>query len=386
MRKIGGDVLFKQLKMDVRLIKEIDKTALISLILLILYGILNIYLCTKGMDNGAQFVRKQVYAFILSLLVLYIFMAVDYTIICDYVPIFYWGSVILLLAAMIPGIGIVVNGARGWIGFGSFQVQPAEFAKIGIILMLAKRLDEMDGKINDVKNFFILVFYAAVPVLIIVRQPDMGMSMVCFFIVLGIFFVMGLDIKIIGGGLMCLVLLISIVWNSGLIEPYQKARFTGFLDPAADDAKTGYHLIQSEIAIGSGGILGSRPSLKNDKSTGYAAQNVPEVQTDFIFAAISEQWGFLGATLLIVLYGFLIYKMISIARTSKDIFGSVICVGIVSYFLFAIFQNIGMTIGLMPITGITLPLISYGGSSLLTTVVSVGLVINVGMRRKKIHF
>ena len=123
-----------------------------------------------------------------------------------------------------------------------------------------------------------------------------------------------------------------------------------------------------------------------DGGTGYAAQNVPEVHTDFIFAAIAEQWGFLGAVLLLVLYGLLLYKMISIARTSKDIFGSVICVWIVSYFLFAILQNIGMTIGLLPITGITLPLISYGGSSLLTTVISVGLVINVGMRRKKINF
>jgi rod shape determining protein RodA len=213
----------------------------------------------------------------------------------------------------------------------------------------------------------------------------MGMSMVCFFIVLGIFFVMGLDMRIIGGGLAALVLLIAIVWNSGLIEPYQKARFAGFLNPEADNANT-YHLTQSEIAIGSGGLLGSRPSLQNDGNTSYSAQNVPEVRTDFIFSAIADQWGFVGAVLLLIMYGFLIYKMISIARTSKDIFGSVICVGIVSYFLFAISQNIGMTIGLMPITGITLPLISYGGSSLLTTVMSVGLVINVGMRRKKIHF
>ena len=140
------------------------------------------------------------------------------------------------------------------------------------------------------------------------------------------------------------------------------------------------------IGIGSGGMLGSRPSLKNDGTTGYAAQNVPEVQTDFIFAAIAEQWGFTGALFLLTLYGFLIYKMITIARTAKDIFGSMICVGIVSYFLHAILQNIGMTIGLMPITGITLPLVSYGGSSLLTTIMTIGLVINVGMRRSKIHF
>ncbi len=376
--------MFKQFKFDIRLIKEIDKTILISLILLILYGTLNIYLCTKG-EYGLSYVKKQVFWFVLSMFALYIFMAVDYTIIFNYVPIFYWGSVVLLILAKIPGIGMVVNGARGWIGFGGFQIQPAEFAKLGIILMLAKKLDDMEGKINEVKNFFILVFYTAIPVLFIVTQPDMGMSMVCFFIVLGIFYTMGLDMKIIGGGLMSLVLAIIIVWNSGLIESYQKARFTAFLNPEAGTANT-YHLTQSLIGIGSGGMLGSRPSLNIDGSSGYAAQNVPEVETDFIFAAIAEQWGFLGAALVFVLYGFLIYKMISIARTSKDIFGSVICVGIVSYFLFAILQNVGMTIGLMPITGITLPLISYGGSSLLTTVISVGLVINIGMRRKKIYF
>lgn len=378
--------MFKQLKLDIRLIKEIDKTILVSLILLILYGILNIYLCKKGEIVGLSFVKQQLFWFMLSMIALYAVIAIDYGVIFNYVPIFYWGAVALLILAMIPGIGVVVNGARGWINIGVANIQPAELAKLGIILMLAKRLDEMDGKINEVKNFFILAFYSIVPVIFIIRQPDMGMSMVCFFIVLGIFFTMGLDMKIISGGLMSLILAIILVWNSGLIEPYQKARFTGFLNPAADDAKTGYHLTQSLIGIGSGGILGSRPSLVNDKTTGYAAQNVPEVHTDFIFSAIAEQWGFLGALFLLFLYGLLLYKMICIARTSKDIFGSVVSVGIVSYFLFAIFQNIGMTIGLMPITGITLPLVSYGGSSLLTTVISIGLVINIGMRRKKIYF
>jgi rod shape determining protein RodA len=163
----GGEVLFKQLKLDTRLIKEIDKTLLISLILLILYGTLNIYLCTKGLDNGMVFVKKQLIAFGLGLVALYFLMAIDYKILFDYVPIFYWGSVVLLIAAKIPGIGMVVNGARGWIGFGSFHLQPAEVAKLGIILMLGKCLEEMEGKINDVKNFFILAFYAAVPVVFI---------------------------------------------------------------------------------------------------------------------------------------------------------------------------------------------------------------------------
>lgn len=376
--------MLNQLKLERRLLREIDKTVLFSTILIVLYGILNIYLCTKG-EHGTSFAKKQFLWLLISLAALYVCIAIDYsTVLLNYVPVFYWGSVVLLIITKFAGV--VVNGARGWLRFGPIQLQPAEIAKVGIILMLAKRLDEMEGKINDVRNFFTLVFYAAVPVIFIVTQPDMGMTMVCFFIVLGIFFVAGLDMKIIGGGLMSLVLAIIIVWNSGLIEPYQKARFTSFLNPAADDAGEGYHLNQSLIGIGSGGMLGSRPSLKNDGTTGYAAQNVPEVQTDFIFAAIAEQWGFTGAIFLLTLYGFLICKMIQIARTAKDTFGSIICVGIVSYFLHAIFQNIGMTIGLMPITGITLPLVSYGGSSLLTTIMTIGLVINVGMRRRKIHF
>lgn len=373
----------KRFKLDMRLMKEIDKTLLFSMIALVLYGILNIYLCTKG-GTYDGFAFKQFVLLIVSLVLLYFFLSIDYTIIMNYVPLFYWGSVILLIVTLF--FGAEINGAKGWIRLGPLSLQASEFAKIGIILMLAKKLEEMEGKINDVKNFFTLVFYAAVPVVFIMKQPDMGMTMVCFFIVLGIFFVAGLDIRIIGGGLATLAIGIIIIFNSDILPAYQKSRFTSFLNPEADYAGNGYHLAQSLIGIGSGGILGSRPSLRIDGSTGYAAQNVPEVHTDFIFSAIAEQLGLVGAIFLLVLYGILIYQMICIARTSKDICGSIICAGIISYFLHAILQNIGMTIGLLPITGITLPLISYGGSSLVTTVLSIGLVLNVGMRRKKIHF
>ena len=175
--------------------------------------------------------------------------------------------------------------------------------------------------------------------------------------------------------------------NSGLIQDYQKKRITSFLNPESDTSQAGYQLRQSLISIGNGGILGVQGnSVTKEASVGYAPQYVPEVQTDFIFASIAEQFGFVGAGFLLLLYGLLISKMIAIGRTSKDTFGSIICIGLASYFLFALLQNIGMTIGLMPITGITLPLLSYGGSSLLTTVMSIGLVMNVGMRRKKIYF
>ncbi|MGL5150265.1 MAG: rod shape-determining protein RodA [Clostridium sp.] len=380
---IQSNSLLDKYKLDFKIIREIDKALLTSTILLILYGILNIYLCTKG-DMGYSTALRQFVWLGVSMVALYIFMAIDYNVIYGYVPIFYWGCVILLIVTR--KFGSVINGARGWLDLGFMSIQPAELAKIGIILMLAKKLEEMDGEINTLKNFFTLVMYAGIPVLFIVIQPDMGMTMVCFFIVLGIFFIAGLDMRVIGGGFLAIFLAVIILWNSGLILPHQKNRITSFMNPEADTSKNGYHLNQSLVSIGSGGILGTRPSLSPSGTTGYAAQHVPEVQTDFIFAAIAEQFGLLGAMILLLLYGILIAKMVNIARTARDIFGSIICVGIISYFLFAILQNIGMTIGLIPITGITLPLISYGGSSLLTTVMSVGLVLNIGMRRKKIRF
>lgn len=370
-------------RLDFKKIRDIDKLLLISTIVLILFGILNIYLCTKG-DYGFLYAKKQFIWMIISLVALYIFISIDYRVFYNYVPIFYWGSIVLLLITRFAGT--VVNGARGWLKFGPISLQPSEIAKVAMIMMLGKMLEEMDNDINNFRNLVKLSIYAGIPMIFIIIQPDMGMTMVCFFIVLGIFFVAGLDKRIFIGGFAALIVVVAIVWNVGLIQDYQKARITSFLHPEANATTTGYHLSQSLISIGSGGVVGDRPSLYNDGTSGYAAQHVPEVQTDFIFAAIAEQWGFIGVVLLLIVYGIAITRMINIARTAKDTFGSVICIGIVAYFLFAIFQNIGMTIGLMPITGITLPLISYGGSSMLSIVMTIGLVLNIGMRRKKIRF
>ena len=380
------DRILSRYKLDFKLIREIDKGLLFSAIALMLYGMLNIYLCTKGDVAPFFFVKKQFMWFIISMVALYFLVAVDYSVIYRYVPVFYWGSVILLLCVWIPGIGVKVNGARGWINIGISNLQPAELAKFGIILMVAKLLEEMDYEVNNLRNIIKIGIYSMIPVSLILIQPDMGMTMVCFFIVLGMLFIAGLDRRIIIGGFSALLIGVVVLWNSGLILPHQKARITAFMNPETDTSAQGYQLNQSLIGIGSGGVVGTRPSLDPEVSPGYAGTHVPEIQTDFIFAAIGEQWGFLGAMLLLLLYGILITKMINIARKAKDRFASLVCIGLVSYFLFAITQNIGMTIGLIPITGITLPLISYGGSSLLTTTMAVGLVLNIGMRKKKIHF
>ena len=371
-------------KIDFKKLKEIDKLMLFSMIALMIFGIINIYLASSA-EFGTLFLKRQSMWFVICLVALYFVVAIDYTLLKTYTPLFYWGSILLLIVTMF--IGTDINGARGWIRLGPASFQPAELAKLATIMMLGKTLEEMNGTINELKNFLTMAFYAVVPAIFIVIQPDMGMTMVLFFMVVGIFFIAGLDLKIFGAAALAVIVAIVIVWNSGLIHPYQKTRITSFMNPESDSSQSGYQLRQSLISIGNGGILGLQGNtITKENSVGYAAQYVPEVQTDFIFASIAEQWGFVGACFLLLLYGILISRMIAIARTSKDTFGSIICVGLVAYFLFALLQNIGMTIGLMPITGITLPLLSYGGTSLLTTVMSIGLILNVGMRRKKIYF
>lgn len=371
-------------KMSLKELKRVDKWMLISIILITMFGIVNIYLAKKTSAGGMLFPVKQSIFFVASLVLLYFVVAIDYSIIKAFTPIFYWASIALLVLVLL--IGSTINGAQGWIRLGPLSFQPAELAKIGTIMMMGKKLDDMEGEINNFKNFCILDFYAIIPAGLIVIQPDMGMTMVLFFMVLGVFFIGGLDNRIILGGLGALILGIVLVWNSGLIQDYQKRRITSFQNPEADSSDSGYHLRQSLIAVGSGGFFGSLNSLANDGTGGYSSQYVPEIQTDFIFTQVCEQWGTFGAICLLTLYGILISRMINIARDSKDIFGRIIATGMVAYFLFAIWQNIGMTIGLMPITGITLPLVSYGGSSLLTTILSLGLVINVGMRKTKLNF
>lgn len=382
--------LISRYKLDFRLIRDMDKALLFSMIALVIYGTFNIYLATKGgtsdMSVISPYVKRQLAWFAASLIALYFILAIDYREIFRYTPIFYWGSVVLLVSLWIPHIGLKVNGATGWIKIAGQQLQPAEFAKFAIILMIAKVLDEMDYEINNIKNISKVFVWAMIPVGLMLLQPDMGMTMVCFFIVLGMLFISGLDRRIIGGGALSLFMAVVILWNSGLILPHQKARILSFMSSDTEDSATGYQVNQSLIGIGSGGILGSRPSLDPNVAPGYSGTHVPEIHTDFIFSAVAEQWGLIGAIILLFLYGVLISRMIAIARNTKDRLASVVCIGLVSYFLFAVTQNIGMTIRIMPITGITLPLISYGGSSLLTTIVAIGLVLNIGMRKKKIHF
>lgn len=377
----------KRHKLDLRLLIEIDKVLLISTIGLILFGIINIYLATKGTVDGLSpfhFARKQLLWFAISMVVLYIFVVVDYKVVYRYAPLIYWVTVITLVIVLV--LDIEINGAKGWISLGFMQIQPAELAKFAIIIQVSKLLDEMEWEVNKPKNLFKIAVYVGIPLILILKQPDMGMALVCFFILLGMLFIAGLDKRIIIGGLTIAIMSVFLLWNTNIIRTHQKARLQEFFSQEKEDSTQGYQLNQSLIGIGSGGITGKIQSFNPEVSPGYAGTHVPEIQTDFIFSAIGEHFGLVGAMFVLGLYGVLISRMTVIAKRTEDRFGTLICVGITSYFVFAITQNIGMTIGIMPITGITLPLISYGGSSLLTTIMAVSLVLNVGMRKRKIHF
>lgn len=373
----GGMCMLQKLKINEKLLKELDYGIIIISIMIVLFGSINIYSATR--KYGFYYFELQIIWLLIALALVYIILVFDYSILMNYSSLIYWASIVLLVIN--DTLGEVSNGARSWIGLGSRGIQPSEFAKIAMIIMIAKKLEDMEGNINNVKNFFTLCFYAMIPMVLIVIQPDMGMTMVCFFIVLGIFYIAGLNSKVIAWGLVGVASLIAVAWNS-VIPPYMKLRLTSFLNPEADTLGSNLQLMSSLIAVGSGGILGKGFLKGTQVSGGF----IPEAFNDFIFSVVGEEWGLIGALALILFYGILLYRFIKIARTSKDMFGSIICVGVISSFLFSILQNIGMTIGIMPITGLTLPLMSYGGSSMLTNFMAIALVLNVGMRRKKINF
>jgi rod shape determining protein RodA len=371
--------MFDKLKINGKLLKELDFGIIVTSIIIVMYGTINIYSATR-LRFGIYYPKLQIAWLIIALGLVYIILLFDYTILLNYAGLIYWSSIIFLIIN--DTLGSVTNGARSWIALGSRGIQPSEFAKIAMIIMLAKKLEEMEGNINDIRNFFTLCFYAILPMILIVIQPDMGMTMVCFFIVLGIFYMAGLNSKVILWGLGAVVFLVGIIWNSPLMESYWKDRLTSFLNPEADELGSGMQLMASLIGIGSGGFLGKGFLKGTQVSGGF----IPEAYTDFVFAVLGEEWGMVGAVVLLMLYVFLLYRFIKVARSSKDIFGMIIVVGVISTFMFSIFQNIGMNIGIMPITGITLPLMSYGGSSMLTNFMAIGLVLNIGMRKKKINF
>ncbi|MFI6008815.1 rod shape-determining protein RodA [Streptomyces sp. NPDC051243] len=297
------------------------------------------------------------------------------------VPILYGVSVFLILLVLTP-LGSTINGAHSWIKLpGGFSLQPSEFVKVTIILgmamLLAARVDAGDKQYPDHRTVVQALGLAAVPMLIVLLMPDLGSVMVMVVIVLGVLLASGASNRwvfgLIGTGTMGAIA----VWQLGVLDDYQIARFAAFANPELDPAGVGYNTNQARIAIGSGGLTGAG-LFHGSQTTG---QFVPEQQTDFVFTVAGEELGFVGGGLIILLLGVILWRACRIARETTELYGTIVAAGIVAWFAFQSFENIGMTLGIMPVTGLPLPFVSYGGSSMFAVWVAVGLLQSIRVQR-----
>jgi rod shape determining protein RodA len=365
--------------LDRKLVKNIDIGIIISTILLIICGMIAISSATHITSGGSIGTLKvQIVAFILGTIGILVILLIDYKNFGDIYMIIYGTNIFLLVLVLI--VGFSTKGTKGWIDFGPVNFQPSEVVKLGFILTFAKYLEKKKDNLNRIIDVLPALMHLGIIVGLILLQPDFGTAMVFIFIAIFMLYAAGIGYKLIVGAFGIFLGSLPVLWN--LLMPYQKKRILVFFNPELDPMGAGYHVIQSETAIGSGKFMGKGIFQGTQNNLGF----IPERHTDFIFSVIGEETGLIGALVILLLFTWLLLRCIHIAKVSKDDYGMLICVGITAMFLFHVLENIGMTIGLMPVTGIPLPFISYGGSSLLTNMAAVGLVLNVGMRRQVIRF
>jgi rod shape determining protein RodA len=351
---------------------------------LLLIGTLLVYAGTRewfrsyGLDPE-YYLNRHILNILIGALLAYGTTLVDYRLLRAYTPIIWLASVIGLIIVLIPGFGSKINGARAWISLpGGFQLQPAELAKIAIIVGIAMIMADRENAHEDPNDLDVLKALAisAVPVLLIVAQPDLGTVLIISAAILAMISASGAPSRWVIGLLILAVIGVFAAVQTGAVSQYQIARLQSFVDPSADPQATGYQLRQSRITIGSGGILGK--GLFNGPQTN--GRFVPEQQTDFIFTVAGEELGFIGCSLILALYVLFFLRAFAICRRSSDLFGRLVCIGVIAWFSFQAFENIGMTMGLMPMTGVPLPFLSYGGSSMFANLIGVGLLQNVHSR------
>jgi rod shape determining protein RodA len=349
--------------------------------LLLLMGTLLVYAATRewyaanGLDPQ-YYLKRHVINIVIGLALAWGTTIIDYRLLRAYTP-YIWGFGVLgLLFVLIPGVGSEVNGAKAWIRLpAGFQIQPAEVAKISIIIGIAMLLSERTHNSDEPTNQDVLkaLGVAAIPILLILAQPDMGTVFIISASVVTMLAVSGAPSRWVVGLLLLALIGGFVATKSGIISDYQVKRLQSFVDPNADSQGAGYQLRQARITVGSGGLIGT--GLFNGPQTN--GRFVPEQQTDFIFTVAGEELGFLGSGLIIFLLFIILMRAFAIARRSTDPYGTLVCTGVIAWFAFQIFENVGMTLGLMPMTGVPLPFMSYGGSSMFANLIGFGLLQNV---------
>lgn len=366
--------------MKKKLLKNMEWGILICTILLIVIGIVALYSSTQSSEF--EELKKQIMWLVISIPIVILIISLDYEMIAGISQIGY-GIILILLVLVL--FTTPVNGATSWFDIGPFSFQPAEFAKIFVILLLAKGIVKVQKQDkNDISKplrLFLVLLIVAVPVLLIIKQPDYGTALAFLVSTVFMLFVSGINKKYIIGAVLAVLVTVPLLYFFILPE-HAKTRIDVFLNPNLDPRGAGYNVIQSKLAIGAGQVFGMGFAKGNQTQLGFLYPKT----TDFIFSVIGEEMGFIVSAGVIVLYVVLITKAIYVAKTAKDDLGSYIAMGIAGIFMFHMVENIGMTMGLLPITGVPLPFVSYGGSSLLTNFVLVGLLLNISARRKKAIF
>ena len=362
------------------LLKNVDK---VLLGLPLCFAVISIVMISSTAAEGHfvfdKYVKVQILAYCLGFIGICAVLMIDYKIFEHWEKLLYVGSILLLLTVYIPGLGIEQYGSRAWIDLGFINFQPSEVVKIAFVILLAMYFSRNHDSLRNYKGVFMSLIYAS-PFIVIVLKEDLGSAIVLCFIWLAMVFYSGINYKILGKFSCIFAISLPIIYR--FMAAHQKERIDAFLHPNNLSLGGNYQVWQSKVAIGSGGLLGKGLFQGTQKELKF----LPVQKSDFIFSVIVEELGLLGGAVVIGLYSMFLYKIAQIAKNAKDNFGALIAVGFIGMFGFQIFENIAMTMGIMPVTGITLPFISYGGSSILSNMLSLGLILNIGIRSKTINF
>ncbi|MEI6694220.1 MAG: rod shape-determining protein RodA [Actinomycetes bacterium] len=365
-------------------LRRLDWVLMGSVLTLLFIGTLLVWSATKQkqLDAGGDpqtYLKKHLINIIIGLALAALTTLLDYRMLRAYAPLIYGASVLGLLAVLSP-LGSTINGAHSWIVLpAGFSVQPSEFAKVAIVVGVSVLLSERrDGESAPIRSDLLLALgFAAIPVVLIMLQPDLGTTMVIAFIILGMLAVAGVETKFIAALLGIAAVGAVLAIKVGVLSTYQINRFAAFANPSLDPRGVGYNTGQARIAIGQGSWFG-QGLFRGTQTNG---RFVPEQQTDFVFTVAGEELGLVGAGVIIILIGIILWRTIRIARRAEDLYGVLVATGIACWFTFQAFENIGMTLGITPVTGLPLPFVSYGGSSMFANMMAIGLLQNVHLKR-----
>jgi len=364
------------IKPDRRLILNFDWPLFILVLLLSGIGVLNIYSAGYSIKDFHQvpLYVKQIQWILIGVTGMAVAFFIDYRFLCRHAYFFYGISVILLLVVFMAGYA--TRGSQRWIAIGGFTFQPSELVKLTVVLALAKYFDRHQPDMNyELKNLFTPFMMVMIPFFFILKQPDLGTGLILLILFLSIVLFAGLEWKSLLTAAAGSILIAPLGWY--FLKPYQQERILTFFNPQRDPLGSGYHIIQSMIAVGSGGLFG-KGFLKGSQTQ---LKFLPEQQTDFVFSVFAEEWGFLGGIILMIMFMSLILWGLKIAIHAKDYLGALVAFGITILIFWELFINIGMVLGILPVVGIPLPFLSYGGSSIVVLMTAVGLLMNISVRR-----